>query len=212
MLDLHHRRRGGRGGREVLVSRPAVFLDRDGTLIEEVGYPSRWNQIRIFPKSFEAVRLLNEAGYSTVVVTNQSGVGRGYLTEAELKVLHTRIAEAFAVHHAKIEAFYYCPHHPRSADSRYRIDCLCRKPAPGLALQAAADLDLDLARSYMIGDKIDDLMFARAIGAAPILVLTGYGAESQKKLNDLEIPPAAVAADLRDAVDWILTRGSLPHP
>jgi len=194
------------------VSRPAVFLDRDGTLIEEVGYPSRWNQIRIFPKSFEAVRILNEAGYSTIIVTNQSGVGRGYLTEAELKVLHTRIAEAFAAHHARIEAFYYCPHYLHSADSRYRMDCRCRKPAPGLALQAAADFDLDLSCSYMIGDKIDDLIFGRAIGASPILVLTGYGHESRKKLDGLEIRPAAVAADLRDAVDWIMAQGRSSRP
>ena len=191
------------------MSRPAVFLDRDGTLNEEVGYPSRWSQVRIFPTSFEAVRRLNAAGFLVVVVTNQSGVGRGYLTEAELKTLHLRMAKAFAAKGARLDAFYYCPHYNLSAYPNYRLECLCRKPAPGLALQAAADLDLDLSRSYMIGDKSDDLKFGRAVGATPILVLTGYGAESQKRIEGLDVRPAAVAADLRDAVDWILAR---EHP
>jgi D-glycero-D-manno-heptose 1,7-bisphosphate phosphatase len=188
------------------VSRRVVFLDRDGTLNEEVGYPSRWSQIRIFPTSFESVRRLNAAGFLAVVVTNQSGVGRGYLTEAELRIIHLRMAKAFAAKGARLDAFYYCPHYNLSAYPRYRLDCLCRKPAPGLALQAAADLDIDLRRSYMIGDKPDDMKFGQAVGATPILVLTGYGAESQKKIEALDVRPAAVAADLRDAVDWILAR------
>lgn len=188
------------------MSRRVVFLDRDGTLNEEVGYPSRWSQIRIFPAGFEAVRRLNAAGFLAVVVTNQSGVGRGYLTEAELKIIHLRMAKAFAAKGARLDAFYYCPHYNLSAYPRYRLDCLCRKPAPGLALQAAADLDIDLRRSYMIGDKPDDVKFGQAVGATPILILTGYGAESQKKIETLDIRPAAVAADLRDAVDWILAR------
>jgi D-glycero-D-manno-heptose 1,7-bisphosphate phosphatase len=188
------------------VSRPAVFLDRDGTIIDDAGYPSRFDQVRIFPRSFAAVRRLNDAGFPVVVVTNQSGVGRGFLSEDELSVLHRKLAEAFAAEGARLDAFYYCPHHAASSDPRYGRECLCRKPQPELGLRAAADLDLDLARSYMIGDKADDVRFGRAIGATPILVLTGYGREARKKLADGATPPAAVAADLGEAVDWILAR------
>jgi len=188
------------------VNRPAVFLDRDGTIVDDTGYPSRFDQLRIFPRSFEAVRLLNRAGFPVVVVTNQSGVGRGYLTEAELAGLHDRMGRAFAAEGARLDAFYSCPHFPFSPDPKYRIDCACRKPLPGLGLRAAADLSLDLARSYMIGDKADDVRFGRAIGATPILVLTGYGREAREKLEDEKGGAPAVVADLGEAVDLILAR------
>ncbi|MHB8053971.1 MAG: D-glycero-alpha-D-manno-heptose-1,7-bisphosphate 7-phosphatase [Candidatus Aminicenantales bacterium] len=188
------------------MSRPAVFLDRDGTLIDDTGYPSRFDQIQIFPRSFEAVRLLNGAGLPVVVITNQSGVGRGYLTEAQLAGIHDRLTAAFAAEGARLDAFYYCPHYHLSADPRYRAECLCRKPLPGLGRKAAADLGLDLRRSYMIGDKEDDVKFGRAIGAMPVLVLTGYGRETRKKIEETAGKSAAVASDLRQAVDWILAR------
>ncbi|MCX6566824.1 MAG: HAD family hydrolase [Candidatus Aminicenantes bacterium] len=188
------------------MNRPAVFLDRDGTIVDDTGYPSRFDQLLIFPRSFAAVRLLNEAGFPVVVVTNQSGVGRGYFSEAELADIHGRMTAAFAAEGSRLDAFYSCPHSISSPDPRYRIECACRKPLPGLGLRAAADLSLDLARSYMIGDKADDVIFGRAIGATPILVLTGYGREARKKLEKGSIRPSAVAADLREAVDWILAR------
>jgi D-glycero-D-manno-heptose 1,7-bisphosphate phosphatase len=188
------------------MNRPAVFLDRDGTIVNDAGYPSRFDQLVIFPRSFAAVRLLNEAGFPVVVVTNQSGIGRGYLSEAELADIHGRMTAAFAAEGARLDAFYSCPHYVLSPDPRYRIECACRKPLPGLGLRAAADLSLDLARSYVIGDKADDMLFGRAIGATPILVLTGYGREARKKLEKGSNRPSAVAADLREAVDWILAR------
>ena len=188
------------------MKRPAVFLDRDGTLIDDIGYPSRFDQILIFPGSFEAVRRLNDAGFPVVVVTNQSGVGRGYFSEEQLAEIHFRLAGAFAAEGARLDAFYACPHYNLSPDPRYRKACSCRKPLPGLGQKAAAELDLDLSRSYMIGDKEDDVKFGRAIGAAPVLVLTGYGRETRDKLEGTPGRPEAVAADIGRAVDWILAR------
>jgi D-glycero-D-manno-heptose 1,7-bisphosphate phosphatase len=194
------------------MSRPAVFIDRDGTINEDVGYPSRWNQVKIFPWSVAAVRRLNDAGFAVVIVTNQSGVGRGYYTEADLRDIHDRLVAVFADQGARIDGVYYCPHYNLSAELRYRQDCLCRKPGPGMGLQAAADLDLDLERSYMVGDKAEDVMFGRELGATPVLVLTGYGLESRAKLEAAGLSPAAVAAHLGDAVDWILGRERAAAP
>jgi len=190
------------------VKSPVVFLDRDGTINDDTGYPSRFDQILIFPRSFEAVRRLNEAGFRVVVVTNQSGVGRGYFSEAQLAEIHDRMAEAFAAEGARLDAFYACPHYNLSPDPRYRKDCSCRKPLPGLGRKAAADLELDLSHSYMIGDKEDDMKFGRAIGAVPVLVLTGYGRETRDRLEGTPGRPEAVAADIGRAVDWILARAA----
>ncbi|MBN1939792.1 MAG: HAD family hydrolase [Candidatus Aminicenantes bacterium] len=190
------------------MSRPAVFLDRDGTLLDDTGYPSRFDQVRILPSSIAAVRKLNEAGFSTVIVTNQSGVGRGFLTEDELLVLHRSLAAAFEAQGARLDAFYFCPHFSRAADPRYRIACDCRKPLPSLGRRAAADLGLDLRRSFMIGDKEDDMNFGRAVGVVPVLVLTGYGREARRKMAEKGTLPDIVAADVGEAVDRILARGS----
>jgi D-glycero-D-manno-heptose 1,7-bisphosphate phosphatase len=184
----------------------AVFLDRDGTLNIDVGYPSRYDQIDVYPQSFEAVKRLNKEGLLAVVVTNQSGIGRGLLTEEDLKDIHARLAASFIRREARLDAIYYCPHYALSEDLRYRKECDCRKPKPGLARQAAADLGIDLASSYMIGDKTEDIIFAMNIGAVPVLVLTGAGGESQSKLRDQNLAPVHVAADILEAVDWILER------
>jgi D-glycero-D-manno-heptose 1,7-bisphosphate phosphatase len=189
---------------------PAVFLDRDGTINEDVGYPSRVEEIRIYPHAYEAVRKIKEAGFRAVVVTNQSGIGRGYLTEEDLAAIHAYIAGAFEARGARIDAFYYCPHYELSSLAGYGGACECRKPEPGLGLRAAADLGLDLARSYMVGDKIEDIAFGRAIGAVPVLVRTGYGPASELRLRGTADAPAAVADDLLAAVDWILARGPRP--
>jgi D-glycero-D-manno-heptose 1,7-bisphosphate phosphatase len=184
----------------------AAFLDRDGTLNIDVGYPSRYDQIDVYPQSFEAVKRLNKEGLLAVVVTNQSGIGRGLLTEEDLKDIHARLAASFVRREARLDAIYYCPHYALSEDLRYRKECDCRKPKPGLARQAAADLGIDLASSYMIGDKTEDIIFAMNIGAVPVLVLTGAGGESQSKLRDQNLAPVHVAADILEAVDWILER------
>jgi D-glycero-D-manno-heptose 1,7-bisphosphate phosphatase len=184
----------------------AVFLDRDGTLNEDVGYPSAFSQIRIFPAAFEAVRKIRSAGFLAVVVTNQSAVGRGLLSEDELKNIQESIQASFAAEGAELDAFYYCPHYEQAALPIYRKSCDCRKPAPGLAVRAAADLDLDLSASYMIGDKIEDIEFALNAGTTPVLVLTGCGRESRLKLEEKGLRPAFVAEDILSAANWILRR------
>jgi D-glycero-D-manno-heptose 1,7-bisphosphate phosphatase len=184
----------------------AVFLDRDGTINEDAGYPAQSSQIRIFPASYEAVRRLNQAGLMAIVITNQSGVGRGLLTEKDLENIHKNMSAAFTKKNARLEAFYYCPHYELSSTPRYRKRCSCRKPNPGLALQAGKDFNINLRRSYTVGDKVEDVLFGRNIRATPILVMTGSGRESLAKLKDLEAEPALVAEDIRQAVEWILER------
>lgn len=186
----------------------AVFLDRDGTINDDVGYPGCYGQVRVYPSSFEAVRKINIAGLLAVVVTNQSGVGRGYFSEDALRGIHRLMAEEFAARGARLDAFYYCPHFPLSSDPRYRRDCGCRKPSPEMGLRAAREMDIDLAASFMVGDKVEDIEFGRNIGAAPVLVLTGYGRESEARLRAEGRPAAHTAASLLEAVDWILSDGS----
>lgn len=188
------------------MSRAAVFVDRDGTINEDSGYPTDYSQIHIFPYSFEAVRKLNQAGFLVIILTNQSAVGRGLLAESALRSLHDRMRQAFDEKQARLDAFYYCPHYDDSSSDRYRGPCLCRKPKPGLALQAAADFRIDLERSYMVGDKVEDILLALNINATPVLVLTGYGEKSLAELQTMGIEPGHVAVDILRAVDWILER------
>lgn len=184
----------------------AIFLDRDGTINVDVGYPSRVEQIKIYPSSFEAVRKIKAAGFLAVIVTNQSGIGRGFLTEADLTEIHGYVKSEFAVRGIRVDGIYYCPHYDLSSNPEYRRNCPCRKPEPGMALRAAADLDIDLRGSYMIGDKVEDMLFAINIGAAPVLVRTGYGAAAEKSLREMGVKLGAVADDLLEAVNWILGR------
>ena len=184
----------------------AVFLDRDGTINRDVGFPSSWDQIEIHPFSFTAVRRLNRAGFRVAVVTNQSGIARGLIEESALLDIHRRMEDAFLRKGARIDAFYYCPHHPEGRVERFRSECPCRKPRPGMAARAARDLEIDPARSYMVGDKLEDLRFGVNCGAVPILVLTGYGETTRDRLKDAGLYPAHVASDLGDAVNWILDR------
>ncbi|MBM3285093.1 MAG: HAD family hydrolase [Candidatus Aminicenantes bacterium] len=188
------------------MSRGAIFLDRDGTINEDSGYPSDYSQIKIYPQSFEAVRRLNSTGLPVIILTNQSAVGRGLLTEEKLRLIHERMREAFARENARLAAFYYCPHYELSSLPRYRADCNCRKPNPGLALRAAADFGIDPAQSYMVGDKTGDVLLALNIKAAPVLVLSGQGRKSLAELKALGVEPSCVAADVLRAADWILER------
>jgi len=182
----------------------AIFLDRDGTINEDVGYPDNSGQIKIYPSSFEALAKINASGFLAVIITNQSGIGRGYLTEADLEEIHQKMKADFAGRGVYVDGIYFCPHYELSANPRYRKDCACRKPKPGLARRAAKDLGIDLAGSYFIGDKVEDVLFGLNIGARPVLVLTGFGVESEKKLEEMNIRPAHIAPDLLAAVDWIL--------
>jgi D-glycero-D-manno-heptose 1,7-bisphosphate phosphatase len=182
----------------------AIFLDRDGTINEDVGYPDNSGQIKIYPSSFEALAKINASGFLAVIITNQSGIGRGFLTEADLEEIHQKMKSDFSGRGVHVDGVYFCPHYELSANPRYRKDCACRKPKPGLARRAAKDLGIDLAGSYFIGDKVEDVLFGLNIGARPVLVLTGFGVESKKKLEEMNIRPAHIAPDLLAAADWIL--------
>lgn len=184
--------------------KPAVFLDRDGTLIEEVGYLDRLDRLAFFPWSIDAVRLVNRAGYLVVVVTNQTGVARGIFDEAFVGEAHRHIDAAVTAGGGRIDAFYYCPHHPDSSIQAYRQMCDCRKPSPGMLMRAKDDLGIDLPRSFVIGDRWLDVQLAHAVGATGILVRTGYGQTEERR------PKAGVRADaivdnLIEAVAWILS-------
>jgi D-glycero-D-manno-heptose 1,7-bisphosphate phosphatase len=188
------------------MKKKAVFLDRDGTINVDVGYPSSFDQIRVYPYAFEALRKLNEAGFLAVIITNQSGVGRGFFTEDALRDLHDRLLTSFARRGVRVDAIYYCPHYDPAEPPERQHSCSCRKPNPEMGQRAAADLDLDLRASYMIGDKVEDIEFGWNIGATPVLVRTGFGAAAERLLLDRPLRPAAVADTLLDAVDWILHR------
>jgi histidinol-phosphate phosphatase family protein len=144
-------------------SAAAVFLDRDGTVIEDADYPQDPTRVRPLPGAVEALRTLRAAGLRLVLVSNQSGLGRGYFSEREAEAVHTEVVRQFATRGVAFDGAYYCPHAPEAA-------CACRKPEPGLLLQAARDLGLDLARSYMIGDRPSDVEAGRRVGAATILL------------------------------------------
>jgi D-glycero-D-manno-heptose 1,7-bisphosphate phosphatase len=185
-------------------TRRAVFLDRDGTLNEDTGYPADFRQVHIYPAAFDAVRLLREAGFVAVVVTHQSGLGRGYFDEEELGARHARFLDEFARRGAPLDGLYSCPHAPDTPEGAV---CPCAKPRPGLGLRAASELGLDLAASYMVGDKPDDILFGRTIGARSVLVLTGYGRAAAADLAARGISPAHIAAGVLEAAEWILGQG-----
>lgn len=188
-------------------SASAVFIDRDGTLSEEVGYVNHPKRLCLLPRSAEAVRLLNEAGLRAVVVTNQSGVARGYFSEEVLHAVNAELVAQLKARSAFLDGLYVCPHHPREGRPPYRARCDCRKPKPGLLLRAAEELGLDLGTSYMVGDKISDVEMGKRAGVTSILVLTGYGlGEWEYRRAHWTCTPDHVAGDLLDAVQWILAR------
>jgi D-glycero-D-manno-heptose 1,7-bisphosphate phosphatase len=187
------------------VSRPAVFMDRDGTLTEEVGYVNHPRRLRLLPRAAQAVRRLNEAGIAAVVVTNQAGIARGYFSEDVLQAVHATLLAQLKDVGAHLDGIYVCTHHPTEGASPYRLDCDCRKPRPGLIHRAAADHGLDLRRSTLVGDRPSDLLAARAAGAAGVLVLTGYGlGEWEYRRTTFPVEPDHVAEDLLDAVEWVI--------
>ncbi len=178
----------------------AVFLDRDGTINEEVGYLGDLEKLSIYPNSFEAIRLINESGMKAVVITNQSGVARGYFSEDFVMTVHSRINETLQKKGAHIDRFYYCPHHPTEGKGNYLKSCDCRKPETGMVIKASEELDIDLSRSYMVGDTAKDIELANKISVTGILVKTGYG----KKEISSDIKPDYIAENILDAVKWIM--------
>lgn len=182
-----------------MAGRRAVFLDRDGTINEEVGYLDTLGKLRLLPGAAGAIGDLNRAGWAVVVVTNQSGIARGFFDEGFVEETHRRLQDLLREAGARIDGFYVCPHHPTEGREPYRMDCPCRKPRPGLILRAAAELEISLGESYMVGDTPKDVEAGTRAGARGILVRTGYGRECPP-------PPdtAFVAEDLAEAVRWIL--------
>lgn len=180
--------------------RQAVFLDRDGTLCEEIEYLHRVEDLRLFPGVFRALARLKQAGYLLVVVTNQAGVGRGFFEEADVEKLHEHMSRIFEHEGATIDAFYYCPYHPQAAVDRYRKSSPDRKPGAGMLLRAAEELGIDLARSVMIGDHEKDVEAGRRAGCRTVLVGTGYGSGFRASAEYDHF-----AVDLKEAADWILS-------
>ncbi|MFL5518299.1 MAG: D-glycero-alpha-D-manno-heptose-1,7-bisphosphate 7-phosphatase, partial [Gemmatimonadales bacterium] len=183
----------------------AVFLDRDGTLIEESGYLDRLDRLIIYPFAVDAVRLLNRAGFRVIVISNQSGVGRGLIRESFVAEAHAHICEYLKAGGASLDAFYYCPHHPDATIAAFRQCCECRKPGAGMLTAAAAEHGLDLARSFVVGDRWDDVGAARAAGAKGVLVRTGYGRAAETSPRP-DLSADRVTGDLAGAVAWILAQ------
>lgn len=178
----------------------AVFLDRDGTINEDTGYIDSFDRFRLLPNVFKAIQKLNQNGLHVFVVTNQSGVARGYLSMDFLVSLHKRMVKEFENNGCKINGIYICPHHPDEG-------CVCRKPRPGMLLRAAKEHGVTLHKSYVIGDKLIDIKLAHSVGTKGMLVLTGYGSEELRSLNksgNQEDKPDHIAANLNEAVNWIL--------
>ena len=180
-----------------------MFLDRDGTIIEEVGYLDRPERVEFFPWTIDAIRVLNRAGLAVVLVSNQSGIARGFFTDAVVDSVHRRMGEMLAKGGAHIDAYYYCPHHPEGSVPELAKVCDCRKPARGLVDRAVAEFGVDPARSFVVGDRWLDIGLARTVGAKGVLVRTGYGEREEGK------PPNGMRADaivdnLIAASSWIL--------
>jgi D-glycero-D-manno-heptose 1,7-bisphosphate phosphatase len=189
------------------MKRRAVFIDRDGTISEEIGYVNHPSRYRVFPYSAEAVRLLNEAGWLAVLVTNQAGVARGYFTEEMIGSVHNILREEMERGGARLDAIYYCAHHPSVGQPPYRVDCDCRKPKPGLIQRAAQELEIDLAQSWMVGDRYSDIELARNAGVRAAFVLSGYGrGEWEFQRAGWTTAPDIVADDLLEAVRKIIER------
>jgi D-glycero-D-manno-heptose 1,7-bisphosphate phosphatase len=180
--------------------RRAVFLDRDGTILDLVPYLHEPDRVRLIPGAAEALRLLGEAGWTRVLVTNQSGVARGWFTLDDVERVHQRMLELLRAEGADLEAIEICPHHPGHTGV-----CECRKPAPGMLERAATRLQIAGAESWVIGDRLEDLLAGRSLGARGILVLTGYGNEEART-----IPPEGLQAvryiawDLAAAASYLL--------
>jgi D-glycero-D-manno-heptose 1,7-bisphosphate phosphatase len=173
-----------------------VFLDRDGTLIRDVGYLRRIDELEILPMVPEALRLLRLQGFKLVVVTNQSAIARGWLSEAELAEIHATLSAELARSGARLDAIYYCPHHPVEGEGGYRWQCTCRKPDSGMIERAAAELGVDPSASYVVGDQQTDVELAQRIGATPVLIRRAGASTNEARA-------VATAGDLWEAAGWI---------
>jgi len=186
--------------------RKAAFIDRDGTISEEVGYINHPSRFRLFPYSAQAIKMLNENEWLVIVVTNQAGVARGYFTEDLIRQVHQTMAEDLKRENAHLDAIFYCAHHPTVGEPPYRTDCDCRKPKPGLIKRAVTELEIDLAQSWMIGDRYSDVELARNAGVKSAFIFSGYGrGEWEHQSAGWTHQPDLVSDNLLAAVEAIVS-------
>jgi D-glycero-D-manno-heptose 1,7-bisphosphate phosphatase len=190
--------------KKVTSGRPAVFLDRDGTINEEVDFVCSPEELRLIPGAARAISRLNEAGLVTCVISNQSGVARGLLTEEDLLRIHAKLEHDLQSEGARLDRIYYCPHHPTEGIPPYNISCTCRKPATGMLESGRQEFSIDLRRSFVVGDRLADIGAGTAAGAQTILVQTGYGKNALEDCSRAGIAPDRVLPSLAEAVEYIL--------
>ena len=186
----------------------AVFLDKDGTISKDVGYLDDPAKLEVFPYSAKAIKMLNDAGFKVIVVSNQAGIARGLLTEDTLQAIDKKIHKIILNSGGVIDAIYYCPHHPEHGIHPFKKQCENRKPNPGMLLRGKKEFDLDMSKSYLIGDKLSDIEAGYNAGVKTILVKTGYGVEHAKNDKLKKLKPVWIAENLLDAVEWIIKKDS----
>jgi len=187
------------------VKRPAVFMDRDGTINEQMGYINHISRFVVLPGTAEAIRLLNKTGFLAIIVTNQSGVARGYFPIELVDEVHNHLRHVLQKEDAVIDDILFCPHYPKGKVEEYDLGCNCRKPKPGLIQKACRKFDIDMDRSYVIGDRVSDIELAERCRLKGILVKTGYGkGDLAYVFPNRQLQPFYVAKDLLAAVQWII--------
>jgi D-glycero-D-manno-heptose 1,7-bisphosphate phosphatase len=180
--------------------RPALFLDRDGTINEDLHYLSDPGQVVLIPGSAEAIASVNQLGIPVIVVTNQAGIAKGLIPFEVIDLIHGELNSQLARFNAKVDGYYFCPHHPQGPIAVYTLDCNCRKPRAGMLQRAALEHDLDLSSSWMVGDRLTDAEAGAAAGCKTVLVRTGYGSQLPEELDETSLNLAGRVADLAEAV------------
>jgi D-glycero-D-manno-heptose 1,7-bisphosphate phosphatase len=187
------------------MKKPAVFIDRDGTINEQRGFINHLSRFALIPGVADALKLLNKNNFLAIIVTNQSGVARGYYPLALVHEVHELMTKSLEKGGAMIDGIFYCPHHPRGIVPEFTYECDCRKPKTGLVNQALKAFDIDMSNSYVVGDRNVDIELALRMSLKGILVKTGYGlGEMEYVIPEMPVKPSYVAEDLLDAVKWIL--------
>ena len=180
-----------------------VFLDRDGTINEEIDFLSSPEELSLIPEYAAAIKVANELGLKVFITTNQSGISRGLLTEERLTEIHKSLQHLLQESDAYVDAIYYCPHHPEIGEEPYRMECECRKPNIGMLTRAANEFDVDLKKSFVIGDRLIDIQTGNNCGAVSILVLTGYGKQELELPSAHDVQIQYIAENLYDAMQYV---------
>jgi D-glycero-D-manno-heptose 1,7-bisphosphate phosphatase len=190
------------------VKRPAVFIDRDGTINEQMGYVNHISRFVLLPGTAEGIRLLNRHHYLAIIVSNQSGVARGYFPMELIDRVHAHMKDLLVKEGANIDEIFFCPHYPRGIVPKYSVECDCRKPGTGLVQKACEKFDIDMKNSYVIGDRCSDIELAERSNLQGIMVTTGYGlGDIEYVLPHQPFKPLHIAKDLLHAVRWIIEQG-----